>query len=275
MPAMSPQVINKKKKRGSYAKRWCFTWHEPYDVQELIDKFKLYEMSYIFAEETGEEDETPHLQGFVKSRTKFRPIEKLRLDKRIHWEVAKGSDQDNLEYVSKEHGAKYHSPDLWPLVPLKVITELHPWQENIVKLCNEEPDDRTIHWFWDSRGNIGKTSLAKYLHYYYGAVLLQGQNRHMLATAMRNPSRIYIIAVTRSPEPMEGERRRPGPAVSYQAMESIKDGFYMSGFGTEATGMVARNSPHVFVFANDPPDTCRLSADRWKVTNLGAIASVL
>ena len=42
----------------------------------------------------------------------------------------------------------------------------------------------------------------------------------------------------------------------------------MSGFGTDATGMVCRKTPWVICFANFPPRENKLSADRWVIENL-------
>lgn len=55
--------------------------------------------------------------------------------------------------------------------------------------------------------------------------------------------------------------------VSYEALEAIKDGIF---FSTKyESGMVVFDSPHVVVFANFPPDRTQLSADRWRITNIG------
>lgn len=260
-----------KPKRAAAAKGWCFTWHAPYNVDALVEKFTTMDLSYIFAEEVGGEGETPHLQGYILSEFKIRPMEKLKLDPKIHWESARGTKDENRRYCSKEGGNMFYSPDCKPIRPLKLITEFKPWQRGVVDLVSKPCDeDRLIHWYYDEAGSIGKTVLCKYLSAKHGAVLVQGARRHILATAFAHETDIYIVAVPRAPDPLEGEKRRPGPAVSYDALESLKDGYYHSGFGTEATGMVVRNSPHVLVFANDPPDTSRLTANRWKITNLGA-----
>ena len=33
----------------------------------------------------------------------------------------------------------------------------------VVDILKTEPDERTIHWFWEPKGNVGKTTLCKWL----------------------------------------------------------------------------------------------------------------
>lgn len=51
--------------------------------------------------------------------------------------------------------------------------------------------------------------------------------------------------------------------ISYGGMEEIKNGCFFSS--KYEGGMVLMNSPHVIVFANQPPDEGMMSKDRWKV----------
>ena len=46
-------------------------------------------------------------------------------------------------------------------------------------------------------------------------------------------------------------------------MEAIKNGCFFSG--KYESGMVRFNSPHILVFANEPPERTKLSQDRWCV----------
>ena len=51
--------------------------------------------------------------------------------------------------------------------------------------------------------------------------------------------------------------------IDYVALESVKDGIFMSG--KYESGMVIYNCPHLVVFANLPPHRDQLSEDRWKI----------
>lgn len=54
--------------------------------------------------------------------------------------------------------------------------------------------------------------------------------------------------------------------ISYEALESVKDGIFFSG--KYESKQCIFNSPHVIVFANFPPDKNNLSLDRWKITEI-------
>lgn len=140
------------------------------------------------------------------------------------------------------------------------LPELYPWQKRIVERHSIPPPlfHPVIYWYWDPRGQIGKTMLARYLVIKNRAIYLQGAGRHVLATAFKSPSFWYIFGLPRNQQ----------NKVSYTSLESLNDGLYMSGFGTEATGMVCRKTPWVIVFANFPPIQENLSKGRWHVENL-------
>ena len=63
----------------------------------------------------------------------------------------------------------------------------------------------------------------------------------------------YFIQYPRSKEPY----------VSYECLETLKDGLWTTA--KYEGEVVVRNSPHVVVFANFPPNTAALSMDRWKI----------
>lgn len=149
---------------------------------------------------------------------------------------------------------------------LKDLPELYGWQKRIVERHAEPPPlfHPVIYWYWDPRGQIGKTMLARYFVIKHEAVYLQGAGRHVLATAYKSPSFYYIF----------GLPRNQANKISYTSLESLNDGLYMSGFGTEATGMICRKTPWVIVFANFPPVTENLSEGRWHIENLAETESL-
>lgn len=57
--------------------------------------------SIVVGKEVGESG-TAHLQGFIKFKEMKRLSAVKKLLPRAHWEAAKGSDQQNLDYCSKE-----------------------------------------------------------------------------------------------------------------------------------------------------------------------------
>lgn len=89
--------------RGTSAKNWCFTWNNPsglIDLDELHDNHEL--ARGIFQEEVGANG-THHLQGYLgfKVRRNLAWL-KLHVEDEAHYEIARGTPQDNEEYCSKE-----------------------------------------------------------------------------------------------------------------------------------------------------------------------------
>lgn len=246
------EVGNTKPRRCNSAVRWSFTWNNY--IKNEIDNFtKLLNekcKGWIFGREIGSNTHTPHLQGYIELKKKGRPIELFGY-KEIHWEVSKGTKEDNIKYCSKDGDYEYKL-----FKPLKIIKDLYHYQQFIVDLIKKEPDDRTIYWFWEKIGNTGKTSLTKYLMYHYNACLLEGKKNDILYVASLNDAPIYIYDLERTMEEF----------VPYGALEKIKNGCYMSGKYESCT--ILRNSPHVIVFANFKPETDALSKDRWKIYNI-------
>lgn len=224
--------------------------------------------SYIFQEETGK-DGTPHLQGVFKSKTTIKFSTLKKLFPRAHWEVTK-SWSKSVEYCSKEEtrtGKIYCSNDIkLPVVVKDPLADkkLYKWQKKIIKLLDETPDDRSIYWFWESTGNVGKSSLVKhiYLKYKNEVVIANGKgndvrnqiNNHI--NINKNNIKIAILDISRTSEEF----------VSYEVIEQIKNGLMYSG--KYEGGVCCFNSPHVIVFANFEPKLDSLSSDRWKITEL-------
>lgn len=147
--------------RRSGAKRWCFTWwNYPEDYEAQFERLQPLFEAYCIGEERGTNDR-PHLQGWLSFKRKSRPFECLNLERTIHWEVMRSSEDVNTEYCSKE-GRRVVSFNI--PVPFVVNITLTPWEEKLVQIVDEEPDTRYIHWVWESRGGIGKTTFQKWLY---------------------------------------------------------------------------------------------------------------
>lgn len=83
------------------ARRWCFTLNN-YTDDECSVFEQLEVKSIIIGKEVGENN-TPHLQGYIKFNTPKRLAALKKINKRAHWEKARGTDQDNYKYCSKEN----------------------------------------------------------------------------------------------------------------------------------------------------------------------------
>lgn len=241
----------------SPAIRWCFTLNNytNEDISSINVCFSNKCKFAIVGKEIGAQG-TPHLQGYCEFKTKCRP--KNLLSNRIHWEKAKGNREANIEYCSKDNDIIY---SLGMPKPIKIINELYPWQKDIERLTLEEPDDRTIHWYWDENGNIGKSAFIKYMIVKHKVLFCCGGKYSDIMNLVFNQNMDECNCVI-----FDIPRANRG-CISYSALESIKNGMVCNT--KYETGVKVFNSPHVIVFANFPPDDeSQLSSDRWHITNL-------
>lgn len=239
--------------------RFCMTLnnYSEKEYRELINYFSADSTNkWIIGKEIGDIEKTEHLQIYVNFGKRKRFTEIKKINSRLHIEACKGSEDDNIAYCSKDNN--YASHGLKIKKPLKIIPyeKLYDWQKMVVDMVKTEPDDRTINWFWEKNGNVGKTQLCKYLVFHHNAYLVEGKKNDILFAASEVDSEIYIFDFERT---IEG-------FVSYSAIEKIKNGLYMSG--KYESKSICRNSPHIFIFANFPPETDSLSKDRWNIVNL-------
>lgn len=257
------------KKQISPSDRWCFTWnnYKEVDIVVLVDTFKKKGLTYVFGREVGEENETPHLQGYVEAgdKMKFRPSSFGKWWSKAHWEKCKGTPRQNMLYAVKEGGEVFKSEDLILPRALAKITkqDLRPQQLAIADKYRDFEDakfGRKVHWYWEEAGGWGKSVLATYMIDQMGALELSGATKdafHGLSTVLdQRDVPIIIFDIPRSQHEY----------VSYTSIEKIKDGKLFSP--KYEGGMRRFNRPHVLCFANQPPDVDKLSHDRWIVTNL-------
>lgn len=197
-----------------------------------------------------------HLQGYIEFTKKVRPIgvmsEKLP---GAHWEVARGNRAQNVAYCTKEGTWGCYGVVQAPEV-IRTITELRPWQQEVVDLVSGEPDERSIHWYWEAAGGVGKSSLVKYLCVHHDALMTAGKAADMkqgILQWMEKKGRAPKIVIMDCP-------RSVLDYVSYSGLEEIKNGcFYASKY---EGGMCVFNNPHVLVFGNQEPDRSKWSTDR-------------
>lgn len=239
--------LSSTKKQVSPAKYWCFTLNNytDDDISSIINISNQKQIDYIFGEEVGDQG-TPHLQGFIRFKSKNRPM-KIFSNERVHWEKTKSSFENNCAYCMKQD--KYHTNIKLPK-PVKLIDseQFYEWQKNILKMIEQEPDDRDIYWYVGKQG-CGKTQFIKYLVMKHNAILLSGK-----CADMKNGIIEYMKSNNNStPEliccnlALEVNMN----TVSYRGFEDIKDMCFYSG--KYEGGMVCGNNPHLLIFANNPP----------------------
>lgn len=240
-------------KQISCAKHWVFTLNNATenDWKEISSIVPTKVDTLVMQEEIGDEG-TPHIQGCLSYITKERPFG-LKLNKEIHWE--KKSKKSTIPQMrnyacdpgKRKEGGRVYLRGWRPtaFTPLKIIEEdnFYKWQKTVKEIVSKEPDDRDIHWI---RGGYrkGKTAFCKYLVNEMDAIILSGCRRHMLFVAGQYKDRtIFIVHLCK------GDNK-----VSYKSIEEIKDGLFMSHFGTKGTYPVIMNPPHILIFSNEIPD---------------------
>lgn len=237
------------------SKRWCFTINNYTEIEYENLKTALSDAGmYIIGKEVGKE-ETPHLQGYINFNKKMLLTGCKKINDRAHWEKCKGSEEDNIKYCTKDGN---YITNMKFKKPLKILCEdkLYDWQKDIVNIVTSDPDDRTIYWYWDEKGGVGKSTFTKYLCAKYGAIPVEGKKNDILYCCATFESDIYIFDFERSMEEY----------ISYGAMEKVKNGCYMCS--KYESKPIIRNSPHIICFANFEPSKEMLSLDRWKIVKL-------
>ncbi|ALE29649.1 replication associated protein [Lake Sarah-associated circular virus-19] len=247
-------------KQPSPAKHYCFTLNN-YSNNELnIVPTSLGSVGhYIYGFEVGAEG-TPHLQGYIELHHKMRITEFKKIEGlgRTHFEKCKGSQADNLKYCRK--GGNYIS-NYWEDVQLIVPT--YYWQLDILQVIASPAHGRHIHWFWESIGGVGKSSFAKYLCSVHNAIYIDEGKKSDLINIVYNIPNITCRSIIVIDVPRDN-----GNTVSYKAIEQIKNGMICNT--KYETGMRLFNPPHIIIFANMPPEEHKLSADRWKITEISS-----
>jgi hypothetical protein len=225
----------------SPAKRWCFTLNNYLEEEHssIVLQFQSVANLWVIGDETGENN-TPHLQGYVEFKKKVRPLGMFET-KRIHWEKCKGTREQNVEYCTKQKVLSSHGlPE-----KLETIIEFYPWQAECLSIFNTEPDHRSIHWFYSKQGCTGKTEMVRYFNIKYNIPFSYGGTcSDIMNLAFNNikSCKAFIFCLTRSKK----------NHVSYNALEQLKDGLISNN--KYETGCFTIKRPHVFVFANEPPE---------------------
>lgn len=255
-----------KKKQISPAKRWVFTMNNyPADWRSSIVPTLREVGDFIAGEEIAPKTGTPHLQGYMEFHTKVRALSAVKIPG-IHWDKAKGGRKSNIRYCSKDGNFVAHGlPGVPKPVAKMTFRNLRPQQKAISALVagREDPlHGREIFWFWENKGDWGKSITTMHMIDCRDALVLGGKRSDILcgvAAVVNERGECPPVVVFDIP-------RACGNRVSYSAMESVKNGFFFSG--KYESGMVRFNRPHILVFANSAPDCAALSGDRWRVRNV-------
>lgn len=253
------------KQQGNQLIFHFLTWNNypPNALETLETTFRPLCKKYIFQEETGENEDTPHIQGNFQLLKKMRWSE-FNLPKELHWEKTRNPDAA-FKYCEKNEtrtGEQRMFGIIKPRIPWCIET-LYPWQQELYDILKEECEDRrTIHWYWSDSGNIGKSEFVKYCRLKLNSLkLTYGKTSdliNLVFNANMDERNIIMIDIPRN----------GGNKISYNALEEIKNG-YITNTKYETDDKIFK-SPHIAILANVPPDTTSqgFSADRWHIVEI-------
>lgn len=252
------------KKRIAASKKWVFTYNNypiNWRLALRLQDMELY-AGWVIGEEVGESG-TRHLQGYVEFKNKQRPLECIPL-KGVHWEKARGNKEHNIAYCTKDgqwHASgKGFSPR--PQVRCLAEADFRPWQARLASTLREVPNDRTVEWYWDTNGGVGKSAFAKWACLRLDALIVSGK-----ASDMKNAIVNWFHSKNYYPEVIIVDVPRTNNSyLSYTGIEEVKNGCFCSP--KYEAQMVVMNSPHVVVFSNQEPNYSAMSDDRWNVVCL-------
>lgn len=225
----------------------------------LLEYFNKHATKYRFQEEICPETQKEHLQGMVMFPTETRDTQFYKEKSGRFFPLKK----DDGAYQGKDESRKPNG-GRWEKgfpKPVHIISELYSWQKDIETIFLKEPDQRSVYWFWENKGGIGKSAFVKYMVIKHKCLFCDGGKKGDLINLVFNndmdESKCVIWDLPRS---TKGH-------ISYSTIESIKNGLVCNT--KYETGVKAFNSPHIFVFANYPPERPEeLSEDRWVIKEL-------
>lgn len=248
-------VVGNTKPRVTASLFWFMTWNN-YKEDRLAPFIEALENEcemFIMEREVGDSG-TPHIQGKIKFYEKNRPIEKFgkMTEYKISWrksKVWKGAD-----YCVKDGTEKGY--DVWwkgwdPILAPKIWG----WQQDVVDSI-PEMEERKIYWYYEEKGKMGKTDLARYLCIRKKGIMLGGKAGDMKTclVGMKVKPELIIINLVRSAR------------VSYIGLEEVSDGIFFSG--KYESEMCIMKKPKIIVLSNVPPEVEKMSMDRWVVNKV-------
>lgn len=249
-------------KQSPLRKNHFFTYNN-YTIEEIdpiVDTLKRFAWRGKIQTEVGENG-TKHLQGMIWCHKKHRDTE-FKLSKKIHWEQLKDVNNER-DYCAKDetHDGIFRTSWGFP-EPLELIDEnnLFDWQSEILEIVKQKPHNRKVYWYWSEAGELGKSQFCKLLVAKYNAAFIdEGKKSDIMQVMM-------AIDMDKCRTVMFDVPRENGNNVSYKSIESIKNGMIFSP--KFESNYKLFNSPHVIIFANEPPQEEKLSKDRWVIKKI-------
>jgi len=251
-----------KKKRPNAFVHWCFTHFIIEDRIKFHNLLKLHCEKFIYQREICPTSEKQHFQGTFALKKKMRMKQVLQcVFPFSHLEVCRNIEA-SYDYCRKEETA---TGDRWmqgfPSFDIDCIylAQFYPWQSDLFRMIhNVDPDPRSIIWIYETEGNTGKSSMAKWLCLNEDALPCTGGKKsdviNLVFNHDMNACRLIVFDLC----------RQNSGKVSFDSIEDIKNGLIVNH--KYETGYKVFNPPHIVIFANCLPDcSSSLSYDRWRI----------
>lgn len=141
-------------------------------------------------------------------------------------------------------------------------TKLRDWQTKLLDSLVGDPLPRKVRWWWEDRGNVGKSFMGNHLRLHHDAIVVQMMKKadmcHLL-TKMPPTTSSVVFDLTRSHE-------AGAVSVVYEMLEMLGNGYICSGkYDSQAVDLPKLN---LIVFSNFAPDLSALSQDRWDINKI-------
>ncbi|CAG2215486.1 unnamed protein product [Mytilus edulis] len=134
---------------------------------------------------------------------------------------------------------------------------LRYWQQRLV-LELPQHTERSVWWYWEEVGNVGKTWMSKWLVVMKNAMRFENGKSADIKHGYNGQDPV-VFDLTRSAQ----------DHINYEVIESVKNGImYSTKYESK---MKCYSPPKVIVFANAEPDKSKMSFDRWVVTKIDPI----
>lgn len=251
---------------------WDITSFDTTVGVEAVTKFlNNYCNTWCFQLERTKEGQ-PHYQMRIRLKNKLRKKKATELIHQIlptaHLSPTSSFNMNNCFYVMKEDSKidgpwkdtdpKFNEGGLYIQKKLRTEPKWYPWQEKVIEMIEKEPDDRTVHVII-KRGNVGGSTLAKYLHMHGKArrIPCMDNMKELMQCVLGAPAApAYFVDL---PKGIDAYKLRG----FFTGIEEIKNGY---AYDPRHKWKENYYEPaHVFVFTNSMPDTSTLVIDRWKL----------
>lgn len=211
-----------------------------------------------------------HIQGYghkkkkTRASTQFKILSEKYPGYSIYCEPAKTLETQAL----KEYCMKPKSRVLGPVMDAELYCgedlikekDFVTMQKTVYRLYKSPPTARPAIWFYCPHGASGKSAIAKFMTYHHGVPLFTyAKAWDLLKIASEMPNRkMYMLNLSKS-KPSD-----VGMNELYSAIESIKDGHFMSTKGTNVKTVIMKPC-HFVVFANQLPNMEAMAQKRFRV----------